>query len=163
MPEMAMKSPSTGTDFRFGDVTYGPHNVQAAYPPGGNQYHTKGKYRPQGVGNDHTPPVKGKGQLKIHLAKSNGDDTNHSPPRCHSQQATYDGSNESIYDPLEDEHAYYVAPLCAHGTGDAQLRFPFRRQHDKDEEDEQNARCDGELPKDEEDGREGATRLVGNI
>ena len=56
-----------------------------------------------------------------------------------------------------------MTPLGTHGTGHAEFVFPLGGQHHEDQEDQQDARGDGELREEQEDAAECRADVVGGL
>src|SRR5215208_351487 len=144
-------------------VANGPYHVQAAHPPGGDQDDREREHHAEAERYDHVLGACGEGDLEARACERFADYAHHQPPYPHAGDAPEGAREQGVECPLEGEHPHQVPSAHPDGARYTELVFALRGEHDEDQEDQEHASPDRELPEEQEDAREGLPTLVGLI
>ena len=127
-----------------GDVANRGDDIELAHAEGGDDDGDEGEQDADARGDDDAAWLDVLGEVEAEGSEGGVQDGNHAERDEDSRGGPNDGRPEVVGEPLREEGLHQVAALHSHGAGDAHLRLPLLREHHEDEEDEQDARDDGE-------------------
>ena len=102
----------------------------------------------------------GEGDLEPGARERFADHTHHQPTDPDAGDATERAREQGVERSLEGEHAHQVPPAHPYGARYTKLVLALSGEHHEDQEDQEHARGDRELPEEQEDAREGLPALV---